>query len=313
MYSLASQAITSFLHIHSERLLQRSNMENELSDFRRRLEMHLPALSKSQRCIADYLLTSHDEAAFLTAADLASRVGVSEATIVRFAVAIGYDGFSALRRQLQELYRNQVTPAVRLQHKLAELSGSQGHLLAKVLDMEMQYLAEASHSIAPADFDRAVEVLLGARRVFVYAGGPSAILAQLLELRLRRFGIFTLAMTESGRNLVEKLQLLESTDAVVIAGFHHMNRELRVVAELAHATGCRTILITDILGATLHDQVDVILAARRGPVSTFHSLTVPMAILNALILAVAMARPAASLAALERMQGLRAASGLDGK
>ncbi len=286
-------------------------METELSDFRRRLEMHLPGLSKGQRRIADFLLTSHDEAAFLTAADLARRVGVSEATIVRFAVAIGYEGFPALRRQLQELYRNQATPAVRLQHKLAELSGSQGHILAKVLDMEIQYLAEAGHSIAPADFDRAVEVLLGARRVFVYAGGPSAILAELLELRLRRFGIFALAMTESGRNLVEKLQLLEGTDALVVAGFHHMNRELRVVAEHAHATGCRTILLTDILGVTLGDQVDVILAARRGPVSTFHSLTVPMAITNALILAVAMARPEVSLTALKRMQDLRAASGLD--
>ncbi len=136
-------------------------METELSDFRRRLEAHLPGLSKSQRRIADYLLTSHDEATFLTAADLARRVEVSEATVVRFATAIGYDGFPALRRQLQELYRNQVTPAIRLQHKLAELAGSQGHILTKVLDMEMQYLAEASHSVAPADFDRAVEILLG--------------------------------------------------------------------------------------------------------------------------------------------------------
>lgn len=288
-------------------------MEAELSDFRRKLEAHLPGLSKSHQRIASFLLTSHDEATFLTAADLARRIGVSEATVVRFATAIGYDDFPALRRQLQQLYRNQVTPASRLQHKLAELAGSQGHILAKVLDMEIQYLAEASHSVAPADFDRAVEILLGARRVFVYAGGPSAILAYLLELRLRRFGIFTLAMTESGRNLIEKLQLLEGTDALVVAGFHHLNRELCVVTEHAHAIGCRTILLTDILGAALRDRVDVVLAARRGPVSTFHSLTVPMAIMNALILAVAMARPEESLAALDRMQGLRAASGLDAK
>ncbi len=119
-------------------------------------------------------------------------------------------------------------------------------------------------------------------------------------------------MTESGRNLVEKLQLLQGTDALVVAGFHHLNRELWVVTEHAYTIGCRTILLTDILGTALRDQVDVVLAARRGPVSTFHSLTVPMAIMNALILAVAMARPEESLAALERMQSLRAASGLDG-
>ena len=286
-------------------------MDEELAGFRRRLETRMSGLSKSQQRIATYLLTHHDEATFLTAADLADRVGVSEATIVRFAPAIGYDGFPALRRQLQELYRSQVTPATRLQHKLVELADSQSHILTKVLDMEMQYLAEAGHALALADFDRAVEILLGGRRVFAYGGGPSAILAELLELRLRRLGIFTISMTESGRQLIEKLQLLEGSDALVVAGFHHLNRELCVVTEHARAIGCRTILVTDILGAALHDQVDVVLAARRGPVSTFHSLTVPMAIMNALILAVAMARPEESLAALDRMQGLRAASGLD--
>lgn len=288
-------------------------MVEELGDFRTRLQTQMPVLSKSHQRVATYLLTRHDDAVFLTAADLAQRLDMSEATVVRFATAIGYANFPELRRQLQHLYRNQVTPAARLQHKLAELASSGGHILSKVLDMEMQYLAEASHSVTPDDFDRAVDILLAARRVFVYAGGPSATLANLLELRLRRFGIFCLAMTESGRNLIEKLQLLEEGDALVVAGFHHLNRELCVVTEHARTTGCRTILLTDILDGVLRDQVDVVLAARRGPVSTFHSLTVPMAIMNALILAVAMARPDESLAALDRMQALRAASGLDGK
>jgi DNA-binding MurR/RpiR family transcriptional regulator len=76
-------------------------------------------------------------------------------------------------------------------------------------------------------------------------------------------------------------------------------------------TGCPSILLTDTLGPVLGDRADVTLAARRGPVSTFHSLTVPMSVLNALILAVAMANPDESLAALNRLQQLRYNSGLD--
>jgi DNA-binding MurR/RpiR family transcriptional regulator len=83
------------------------------------------------------------------------------------------------------------------------------------------------------------------------------------------------------------------------------------VLDHAQATGCRSILLTDTLGPAFRTKVDVTLAARRGPVSTFHSLTVPMSVLNALILAVAMARPDESLAALNRLDQLRAASGLD--
>lgn len=163
----------------------------------------------------------------------------------------------------------------------------------------------------PDDFDRAVEILLSGRRVFVYASGPSGILADLAEWRLRRLGILTVTMTESGRHLLEKLQLLQSEDAVLVTGFHHLRPELLAVLNHARATGCRSILLTDTLGPALRDKPDIILAARRGPVSTFHSLTVPMSILNALILAVAMAKPDESLDALNRLQQLRTMSGFD--
>ena len=247
----------------------------------------------------------------MPAADLAQRLDVSEATLVRFAKAIGYTGFRDLRRCLQGLFRAEATPASRLQHTLGDLARSEGHVLTNVLAMEVQYLTEASQTVDRADFDRAVDVLLGGRRIFAYASGPSDVLARLAELRFRRLGILTVGMTESGRHLLEKLQLLQPGDAVLVAGFHYARPELVAVLEHARATGCRSILLTDTLGITLRDKADVILAARRGPVSTFHSLTVPMAILNALILAVALARPEESLAALTRLDQLRAKSRLD--
>jgi DNA-binding MurR/RpiR family transcriptional regulator len=286
-------------------------MEEELNEFQQRLEDHLPSLTKSQQRIASYLLASYDEAAFLPAADLAKRLAVSQATLVRFAKAIGYSGFRDLRQCLQGFFRAEATPASRLQHKLSELASSQGHVLTKVLAMEVQYLTEASQSVDPADFDRAVDILLSGRRIFVFASGPSGILADLAELRLRRLGILTIAMTESGRHLLEKLQLFQPGDVVLVAGFHHVRPEIVAVLDYARATDCRSILLTDTLGPALRDKPDVILAARRGPVSTFHSLTVPMSILNTLILAVAMARPDESLTALNRLQQLRATSGLD--
>ena len=286
-------------------------MEEELGDFRQRLENHLPGLTKSQHHIATYLLASYDEAVFLPAAELAERLDVSEATLHRFAKAIGYGGFRELRRCLQGLFRAEATPASRLQHKLGELASSQGHVLTKVLAMELQYLTEASQSIDLADFDRAVDILLSGERIFVFASGPSGILADLATWRLRRLGLPTVAMTESGRHLLENLQLLQPGDVMLVAGFQHLTPELVAALDHAGATGCRSILLTDTFGPAFRSKADVTLAARRGPVSTFHSLTVPMSVLNALILAVAMARPDESLAALNRLQQLRATSGLD--
>jgi len=284
---------------------------DERVSFQRRLEACFPGLTKSEQRIASYLMTNADEAAFFTAADLARRLGVSEATVVRFARAIGYDGFPELRRCLQELFRLKVTPASRLQKALADLQGGQGHILAKIVAMEVEYLTEALHSVDPADFDRAAEILLGGRTIFVFSTGPSRILADLAQLRLRRFGVPTVAVTESGRDVLDALLLLQPDDVVLAAGFHRITGELVAVLDQARKRGCRSVFITDTLGSSFRDQVDVVLAARRGPVSAFHSLTVPMVIVNALLLAVAMARPGESVSVLDRLQELRSSYGLD--
>jgi len=283
----------------------------ELNDFRRRLENHFSRLTKSEQKIASYLLSFYDQAAFLNAADLAKQLDVSEATVVRFARAIGYDSFPELRRSLQEIFRVKATPSTRLQRKLADLKSSEGHILSKVIDMELQYLSEVSHSINLADFDRAVKIILEGQRVFVFGIGPSRILADLMQLRLQRFGMPTIALTESGRDLLDTLLLLRPNDAVIAAGFHRITGELVAVMDRAHALGCKTVLLTDTLNTAFKDKATVTLSARRGPVSTFHSLTVPMVILNAMILAIAMAKSDESLSSLKQLEELRAAYGLD--
>ncbi len=81
---------------------------------------------------------------------------------------------------------------------------------------------------------------MSGQRIFVFGSGPSGILADLAELRLRRLGILTIAMTESGRHLLEKLQLLQPGDVVLATGFHYVRPELVAVLDHARATGCRS-------------------------------------------------------------------------
>ncbi len=284
---------------------------DDLAAFRARIEKYLPRLSKSERRIAEYLLANYEQATFLSAAALAESLGVSESTTVRFARSIGYRGFPELRSALQSIFRAKVTPATRLQHKFADLKTGESDLFPQIVAMERQYLDEAVTSIDPDDLRRAIGIIAQAKRLFVRAGGPSAMLAELFELRMRRFGLLTISITESGRALTEKLQLMQPKDVVLATGFLRVSAELAAVIDHAHKTGCRTILLTDTLASAFGEQVDVVLAARRGPVSDFHSLTVPMAILNALILGVALRRPKASLDALKRFEELRATYGLD--
>lgn len=283
----------------------------ELKAFRHRIEKHFARLTNSEQKIAAYLLANFDQAAFLTASQLARHLEISEATVVRFARSIGYRSFPEFKRVVQDIYRFKATPATRLQHKLADLQSGKGHVLHQIIEMELQYLAEVPHSIATQDFDRAVKLLLKSKRIFVFGTGPSRILADLMELRLRRFGLTIFGLTESGRDVLDKLLLLRRDDAVIAAGFHRVTGELLAVLNHARRVGAPAILLTDTLNAQFKKRASVVLSARRGPVSTFHSLTVPMAIINAIILAVALECPATSVASLDLLQSLRAESGLD--
>jgi DNA-binding MurR/RpiR family transcriptional regulator len=282
-----------------------------LEGFRQRLGDRFEALTTSQKRIASFLAARYDEAAFLPAAALAERLNVSEATVVRFARAVGYRGFPEMRHGLQDLFRLRVNPATRLRRKLDELKTDQRHVLSKTINMEVQCLTEALESVRPEDLDRAVKIVLTSARVFVFGLGPARVLADLAKIRLQRFGIPTVSMTQSGRDVLEDLLILSNRDAVLATGFLRATRELVTVLDYARATGASVVLLTDTLGLALRSRADVVLAARRGPVSTFHSMTVPMAILNALLLAVAGARPRQSLRHVGRLQTLRTTSGLD--
>ncbi len=283
----------------------------ELHDFRQRIESHFDNLTKREQQIASFLLSNHEQATFLNGSEIAKHVNVSEATVVRFAKSIGYKNFPELRRALQEIFRVKVTPAARLQRKLIDLKSGKGDILHQVVDMELQYLAEVPRSIASADFERAVKIILKGKRLFIFGSGPSRILAELVQIRFNRFALPNVLITETGRDMLDKLLLLRPDDAVLATGFYRDNRELCAMIEQARQLGCKIVLLTDSLGARYKDLVDVVLAARRGPVSTFHSLTVPMAIINALILAVAMDRSEATVASLNRLQALRAQYDLD--
>jgi len=141
--------------------------------------------------------------------------------------------------------------------------------------------------------------------VFVFGLGPSVTLVNLMEIRLRRFGRHIVPLTTTGREILESLLLMTGNDLLFAIGFFDVNPTLRFVLDHAKACGCPSILLTDTLGSILADRANVVLAARRGPVSAFHSLTVPMTIINTLLLALVQTDQERAIPNLDRLDELR--------
>lgn len=262
------------------------NGENANLDFTQLVSLRFQELTKSEKRIASYLRKNIDESAFLSAAEIADRLAVSEATVVRFARTLGYASYPALRADLQSNFRRRITHSSRLRSKLDDLREA-GDIFERLTVSEIDYLTQALETVDRGQLNKAVELLKERDRVYVFGLGPSETLVDLMELRLKRSAKQVITLTSAGREVLENLLLMNSGDLLVVIAFFDLNPTLNLVLEYAHEVGCKIILLTDTLESLIGDKADVLLTARRGPVSKFHSLVVPMTIVNTLLLALA--------------------------
>jgi DNA-binding MurR/RpiR family transcriptional regulator len=241
-------------------------------------------LTKSEKLIANYLNQNLDEVAFLSAGEVADRLQLSEATMVRFARTLGFDSYPAMRVALQDNFRHRLTHSSRLRSRLDDLR-SDGDIFERIVASEIDYLTEALQTLDRKAFNKAVELLRNHQRVFVFGLGPSLSLVDLLEIRLTRSARHVIPLSTSGKEILEPMLLMNETDLLIAIGFFNLTPSLQMVLEYANKHKTPVILLTDTLGPMVGDKADIVLSARRGPVSSFHSLTIPMTIINALLLA----------------------------
>lgn len=273
-------------------------------DFNRQVSEKFSTLTKSEKRIANYLRKNQEESAFLSAGELADRLDLSEATIVRFARTLGFNNYPAMRVVLQEAFRRRVTHSVRLRGRLNDLREG-GDIFEKVTVTEIDYLTLALQTVDREALHRAVSYRIERQRIFVFGPGPCVSLVDLLNLRLTRFGKQVIPLAMMGREVLEPLLLMSDHDLLFVIAFFDVNPTLQIVLDYAAEKNCPVILLTDTLGSIIGDKADVVLAAKRGPVSAFHSLVVPMTIINTLLLEIANRSLEEVTSKLDRLDQLR--------
>jgi DNA-binding MurR/RpiR family transcriptional regulator len=278
---------------------------NQTSNFNELILEHYNDFTKSEKRIADLMRRNQDEAAFLSAAEIAKRLDLSEATMVRFAHTLGFDSYPALREALQENFRKRVTHSARLRNRLDDLREA-GDIFERVTVLEIDYLTEALHTVDRDALHHAVDRIIGCQRLFVFGIGPSITLVHLLNLRLTRFGKQVIPLTTAGRETLEPLLWMTDRDLLLAIGFFDINPTMQVVLDHAKEVNCPAILLSDTLGSIIGEKVEIVLAARRGPVSAFHSLVVPMTIINTILLEIAHKNQESVTANLDKLDQLRA-------
>ena len=279
-------------------------MDAKSADISQLIGDHYANLTKSEKQIADFILKNQEEAAFFSAGEIASRLGLSEATMVRFARNLGFSSYPAMRTVLQDAFRRRVTHAARLSSRLDDLKTG-GDILERMTATEIDYLSQALDTVDRNQLHRGIELLRTHNRIFVFGVGPSVSLVDLLNIRLGRFGHQVIPLTTTGREILEPILTMSEQDLLFAIGFFDMSVALQTVLDRARETHCPVIFLTDTLGSIVGERADVILTARRGPTAEFHSMVVPMTIINTMLLGVAQEERDAVMRNLDQLDQLR--------
>jgi DNA-binding MurR/RpiR family transcriptional regulator len=255
-------------------------------DFGQIISECYPRLTKSEKRIANHIREHQEESAFLAAGELAEMLDLSEATMVRFARSLGFDSYPAMRKVLQNTYRHRITHSTRLRSRLEDLRET-GDFFERLVISDIDYMTQALETVNRDELHRAVDLIEKHKRIFIFGVGPSVTLVNLMELRLCRFGWQVISMTTAGREILEPLLLMNENDLLFVICFFDISSTLHLVLDYAGEVHCPVIMLTDTLGSIVGNKADVVLAAKRGPMSGFHSLVVPMTIINSLLLSLA--------------------------
>lgn len=255
-------------------------MRNLLSE----IEARMPTFSKGQKLISNYILENYDKAAYMTASKLGKIVQVSESTVVRFAIELGFEGYPEFQHSLQEIVRTRLTAAQRME-VTNSLIGD-GDILSKVLLGDAEKIKRTLEDIDANAFDEAVKKLSEAKNIYILGVRASSSLAGFLAHGLRMISDnVKFVQTTSGSEMFEQIMSIQSDDVMVAISFPRYSKRLKNATSFAKHAGADVIAITDSTASPIAPSADQLLLAKSDMASFADSLVAPMSIINALIVA----------------------------
>ncbi len=273
------------------------------SDILSVLSEKAPSFSKGQRRIAQYITESYDKAAFMTANRLGKTVGVSESTVVRFAVDLGFDGYPSMQKAMQEMVLNRLTSVQRIE-VASDRYGDQD-VISTVFHTDMEKLRQTEETISREEFTAAVNAILKAKRIYILGVRSVAPLANFLGYYLNyMFNNVHVISGFSAGEMFEKIAGVNADDVVVAFSFPRYSASTTKGARYCRSAGAKVIGITDSKLSPLGANSDHVLIAKSDMVSLVDSLVAPLSLINALIVAIAARREkelSRTLANLERI------------
>lgn len=238
-------------------------------------------MSKSQQKIATYILENKSSVAFQNVNSLAKTTVVSEATIIRFAIFMGYKGYPQMQKDLQEQTQKQLTMKERLNISHDAYMDKDAGLI-KIFKDEIDRLKTTMELLDSENFFQIIDVVKQAERIYIVAGKSAVSLGYFMQYYLNMMlGNVTL-ISDMG-NYEEVLCSLTKTDLVIGLTFCRYTKRTCELMHFAHEKGAVTISITDLMTSpVIKDSTYYLLTDTTMP-TYLDSFVAPLTIINAIL------------------------------
>jgi DNA-binding MurR/RpiR family transcriptional regulator len=246
----------------------------ELQEFIREKIDTFPA--KTRR-VAEYLLTNSSEVAFRSISDVADKLSVSKAQLVRVARMLGFDGYSSLKDVLKQSLLEQISAS-------AIVAGFENtNIPQNLCRLEHANIDETFQKLSPDAIVRFCEAVKKAATIYCMGWGISALVAEWFYTRFTELGLKAILARRGSLSLLEQTRALSATDLLVVCELPSYVIEVTEAVEKIYKKGAFVVTLTDSLAAPicrhshlpLHvgDTSPTFGSSLVGPMFTVHVLT----------------------------------------
>ena len=265
-------------------------MQNHTQDVLSLINEKYAKMSKGHKAIAAFISDHYDQAVFMTAAQLGKEVSVSESTVVRFASALGYDGYPEFQKVLEEWVKDKFNSVAKVGAKYG--NSTQSEILSSVLHADIEKILDTIDHLDPAAFETAVDALLNADNIYIIGLRSCEPLAEFLSFYLQMIrGNIILLRSTSTTEIFEQMIRIGPKDAIVGISFPRYSMRTLKAMEFANDRNAKVITITDTVHSPMNLYSSCNLLARSDMVSIVDSLVAPLSLINAVVVAMCLKRP----------------------
>ncbi len=276
-------------------------MSPESKDIRLLIRDKENELTDKKRLVGKYILDNYIEAAFCTTAELADQAGVSEATVIRFANDLGFEGYPQLQDEIQNLVQSQLTTVDRLKEYHRHLEDSENPPVKAIIS-DLRNLERTLHNLDFNELEEIVECIVKADKVLIVGLRMSSSLARYMGIVLRKSLENVSVIYSSSDQFYEELVGINKNSLVMAIDFPRYSKATVQYLKAVRREGVATLAITDSELSPLCKTADFSLLASIRPVSYVDLLAAPISLLGAIGTAVSLKMEPESLERLEKLE-----------